>query len=83
MVGLGETEPELIRVFADLKSAGVDYLTIGQYLPPSRNHYPVMKYYHPLEFNRLAAKAKQLGIKSVLSGPLVRSSYHAEKLYNS
>jgi len=82
MVGLGETETELIRVFADLKSAGVDYLTIGQYLPPSKDHYPVIKYYHPLEFSRLAVKAKQSGIKSVLSGPLVRSSYHAEKLYN-
>jgi len=83
MVGLGETAEELHQVFEDLKRAGVDYLTIGQYLPPSREHYPVVRYYHPSEFEELAKKAREVGIKSVFSAPLVRSSYHAGEQYNS
>jgi lipoyl synthase len=82
MVGLGETEEELVQVFADLSEAGVDFLTIGQYLPPSRGHYPVVKYYHPSEFKSLAEQAKGAGIGSVFSAPLVRSSYHAGEHYN-
>ena len=82
MVGLGETLPELYQVFADMNSVGVDYLTIGQYLPPSRKHYPVVRYYHPSEFDELAEQARKLGVKSVFSAPLVRSSYHAGERYN-
>jgi lipoyl synthase len=79
MVGLGESVEELNQVFVDLKKAGVNYLTIGQYLAPSIKHYPVVKYYHPLEFQNLAEKARDCGIESVFSGPLVRSSYHAKE----
>ncbi len=83
MVGLGETEEELAQVFADLSEAGVDFLTIGQYLPPSRGHYPIVRYYHPSEFEALAERAQEAGIGSVFSAPLVRSSYHAGEHYNS
>lgn len=81
MVGLGETVEELKDVFADLHTAGVTFLTIGQYLAPSKNHHPVIRYYHPAEFEELAARAREIGIKSVFSGPLVRSSYHAREQY--
>ncbi|PKK83425.1 MAG: lipoyl synthase [candidate division Zixibacteria bacterium HGW-Zixibacteria-1] len=81
MVGLGETEAELLEVFADLHTAGVAFLTIGQYLSPSKKHHPVIRYYHPSEFEALASKARETGIKSVFSGPLVRSSYHAGEQY--
>lgn len=77
MVGLGETTEELNRVFHDLKQAGVQYLTIGQYLAPSANHHPVARFYTPDEFDQLGAQAESAGITSVFSGPLVRSSYHA------
>jgi lipoic acid synthetase len=83
MVGLGETVEELARVFTDLSEVGVDFLTIGQYLPPSRGHYPVVRYYHPTEFEALAERAQNIGIGSVFSAPLVRSSYHAGEQYNS
>jgi lipoic acid synthetase len=83
MVGLGETLPELYKVFSDLKSVGVEYLTIGQYLRPSGQHYQVVRYYHPSEFDELAERAQNLGITSVFSAPLVRSSYHAGARYNS
>lgn len=81
MVGLGETVAELQEVFADLHTAGVAFLTIGQYLSPSKKHHPVIRYYHPSEFEALASKAREKGIKSVFSGPLVRSSYHAGEQY--
>jgi lipoic acid synthetase len=81
IVGLGETTPELIEVFHDLAAAGVGYLTIGQYLSPSKRHLPVVKYYHPLEFEKLARDAEAAGIRYVFSGPLVRSSYHAKEQY--
>ncbi|MCP4703829.1 MAG: lipoyl synthase [candidate division Zixibacteria bacterium] len=81
MVGLGETENELKNVFTDLSAHGVEYLTIGQYLSPSKDHHPVLKYYEPSEFDDLADSARQAGIKSVFSGPLVRSSYHAGETY--
>ncbi len=82
MVGLGETVNELKNVFADLSIHGVEYLTIGQYLAPTREHHPVMKYYSPSEFDTLADAARQAGIKSVFSGPLVRSSYHAGEAFH-
>jgi lipoic acid synthetase len=77
MVGLGETREELRASFSDLASVGVERLTIGQYLQPTRGHHPVVRYYPPEEFEEMKAEAKAAGIKAVLSGPLVRSSYHA------
>jgi len=79
MVGLGETKPELHQVFADLVDRGVDVLTIGQYLRPSAKHLPLVRYYDPEEFDQLRDDALALGFKHVESGPLVRSSYHAER----
>jgi lipoic acid synthetase len=83
MVGLGESVDELSEVFDDLQMAGIELLTIGQYLAPSKNHYPVKKYYSPEEFERLAEIARHCRIKSVFSGPLVRSSYHADEQYGA
>ena len=78
MVGLGETPDELLQVFDDLVRARVQVLTIGQYLAPSANHLPVVRYVTPDEFDLFKEQAKQAGIKQVLSGPLVRSSYMAD-----
>jgi len=83
MIGLGETEEDLFRAFADLGQAGCDLLTIGQYLQPTRAHAPVSKYYAPQEFARLKDVALGLGLSDVESGPLVRSSFHAHKLYDN
>jgi lipoyl synthase len=77
MVGLGETEDELRAVFADLRAAGVDVLTVGQYLRPTPKHLPVARYWHPDEFAALKADALNLGFAHVEAGPFVRSSYHA------
>ncbi len=77
MVGLGETFDEVVEVMQDLASWGVDILTIGQYLQPSRQHLPIERYYEPDEFTRLKEIGLELGFKWVESGPLVRSSYHA------
>ncbi|MDH4158101.1 MAG: lipoyl synthase [candidate division Zixibacteria bacterium] len=77
MVGLGETAEELEEVFWDLAHTRVSILTIGQYLAPSSKHHPVARYLPPDEFALLGQKAKATGIREVLSGPLVRSSYHA------
>ncbi len=79
MLGLGETRHELLTVFADLVDAGVDVLTIGQYLRPGPKHLPVVRYYHPDEFAELQEEALALGFRHVEAGPLVRSSYHAER----
>ncbi|PTQ57642.1 MAG: Lipoate synthase [Candidatus Carbobacillus altaicus] len=79
MVGLGETEEELIQTFRDLRDHEVDIVTIGQYLQPTRKHLPVLKYYHPDAFARLKEKALSFGFKHVEAGPLVRSSYHAHE----
>jgi lipoyl synthase len=77
MVGLGETRDELSEAFAALREVDCDILTIGQYLRPSPEHLPLMRYYHPDEFAEMKAEAVGLGFKHVESGPLVRSSYHA------
>ncbi len=77
MVGLGETLDEVKAVMRDLRAWGVDILTIGQYLQPSRKHLPIARYYHPEEFAELKAYGLELGFKWVESGPLVRSSYRA------
>ena len=77
MVGLGETREELIEVFRDLGGRGVDILTVGQYLRPSRDHLPIARFYPPEEFHDLREQALGFGFRHVESGPLVRSSYHA------
>lgn len=79
MVGLGETMDELHVVFADLAGVGCDVLTVGQYLRPSKKHLPLERYYHPDEFADLRDAALALGFRHVEAGPLVRSSYHAER----
>ena len=78
MVGVGETRDELIAVFKDLADAGVRVLTIGQYLAPSKDHLPVVRYWHPDEFSDLKREAEIAGIGTVVSAPLVRSSYKAD-----
>ena len=79
MVGLGETMTELTDVFRDLGSRGVDILTVGQYLRPSRDHLPIARFYTPQEFEYLKQQALACGFRHVESGPLVRSSYHAHE----
>ena len=79
MVGLGETKHELLMVFEDLVDAGVDVLTLGQYLRPSAKHLPLVRYYRPDEFAALREDALALGFRHVEAGPLVRSSYHAKR----
>ena len=81
MVGLGETPAQITRLLKDLRSAGVDLLTIGQYLAPSAKHYPVKRYPEPAEYQAWKDEALSLGFKAVASGPLVRSSYRAGTLY--
>lgn len=77
MLGLGETETEIIQTMKDLREINCDRLTIGQYMRPSLAHLPVQKYWHPDEFTRLGQIAQELGFTHVRSAPLVRSSYHA------
>ncbi len=79
MVGLGETRDEILQVMDDLKSADVDFLTIGQYLQPSVRHFPLERYYTPQEFDELGNIAKAKGFLLVSSSPLTRSSYHADE----
>ena len=79
MVGLGETKDEILQVMDDLKTANVDFLTIGQYLQPSVKHFPLDRYYKPQEFEELGDIAKAKGFLLVSSSPLTRSSYHADK----
>jgi lipoic acid synthetase len=79
MVGLGEELAELLQVFRDLAAAGVDVLTIGQYLRPSKDQLPLARYYTPEEFRSMREEALKMGFSHVESGPLVRSSYHAHE----
>ena len=79
MVGLGEKKEEILQVMDDLRSADVDFITIGQYLQPSKKHHPLERYYHPDEFNELEIIAKSKGFLLVSSSPLTRSSYHADE----
>ena len=79
MVGLGETRDEILQVMDDLKSADVDFLTIGQYLQPSVKHFPLERYYTPQEFDELGNIANAQGFLLVSSSPLTRSSYHADE----
>lgn len=79
MLGLGETIDEIDAVLRDLRAVGCDVLTVGQYLRPSRKHLPVARFVPPAEFDALAERARAMGFRHVESGPLVRSSYHAER----
>lgn len=79
MVGLGETYEEIVDVMRDLRAHHVDMLTVGQYLQPSKHHLPVLRYVHPDEFRALEAEAGKLGFSHAACGPLVRSSYHADR----
>lgn len=80
MLGLGENRDELLDTLCDLRDAGVDYLTLGQYLQPTPEHLPVVRYVPPEEFTELGTQAERLGFKKVASGPFVRSSYHARQM---
>lgn len=79
MLGLGETEEEILQAMADLREARCDILTLGQYLQPSLKHLPVVEYVHPDKFAELGARAEAMGFVHVASGPMVRSSYHADE----
>ncbi len=79
MLGLGERRDEILEVLNDLREANVDIVTLGQYLQPTRDHLPVERYYTPQEFEEYREYACSLGFRYVASGPLVRSSYHAEQ----
>jgi lipoic acid synthetase len=81
MVGLGETEDEIQRTLTDLREAGCDVVTLGQYLQPTSAHAPIARFYTPEEFERLADMARELGFPGVASGPFVRSSYNAAEVY--
>ncbi len=78
MLGLGETDEEVIEVMHRMRAHGVDMLTLGQYLQPSRNHLPVQRFVHPDVFAKLAELGEKMGFLNVAAGPLVRSSYHAD-----
>ncbi len=82
MVGIGETREELVTLFKDMRSHDIEMLTIGQYLQPSPHHLAIERYYLPEEFDQLKAIAEELGFSNVASGPMVRSSYHADQLAN-
>jgi len=79
MLGLGESIEEVEAVMGDLREHNVDMLTLGQYLQPSRSHLPVARFVHPKEFDALAETGRKLGFSHVASGPMVRSSYHADR----
>jgi lipoic acid synthetase len=83
MLGLGESEEEILQVASDLRGAGVDIFTMGQYLAPTGNHHPVRRYYTPEEFAALGDQARALGFHHVESAPLVRSSYMAHRAVES
>ncbi len=80
MLGLGETDEQLRGTLRDLRAHDVDMITIGQYLQPSKHHHPVLRYWTPEEFDAFAAYGYELGFRHVASGPMVRSSYHADQM---
>ena len=79
MVGLGETDDEILQVMRDMRAHGIDMLTIGQYLAPSGHHLPVLRYVHPDTFRMFEAEARRMGFTHAAVGPMVRSSYHADQ----
>src|SRR5690349_10605543 len=80
MLGLGETEPEILAALADLRAARCDILTLGQYLQPTLRHLPVVEFVPPAQFDALGERARAMGFAHVASGPMVRSSYHADEV---
>ncbi|MEJ2089335.1 MAG: lipoyl synthase, partial [Gammaproteobacteria bacterium] len=80
MLGLGETDDEIEAAMDDLRTRGVDVLTLGQYLRPTVNHLPVARWVHPEEFERYRERGLEMGFMEVASGPLVRSSYRADRI---
>ncbi len=82
MVGLGETKEEIYKVMDDLVNIGCEIFTVGQYLQPSKNHFPVQKYYTPEEFQEIEKVGYEKGFKEVYSGVLVRSSFHADEVFD-
>jgi len=80
MLGLGEEKQEIIQTLKDLNATGIDVVTIGQYLQPTKKHHFVQKYYTPKEFDEFRDLGEDIGIKHILSGPLIRSSYHADEI---
>tara|TARA_B100000427_G_C15319619_1_gene511907 strand:- start:484 stop:741 length:258 start_codon:yes stop_codon:yes gene_type:complete len=82
MLGLGETHEEIYKTMKDIRSKDIDILTLGQYMRPTVNHLPVNKWYTPEEFSFLKEKAISLGFLDVASGPMVRSSYRADRIAN-
>jgi lipoic acid synthetase len=82
MIGIGENREQIIQTMKDLRNVNVDFLTIGQYLQPTKDHIKIKKYYTPYEFDQFYKIALNLGFKHVESGPLVRSSYHAERAFS-
>jgi lipoic acid synthetase len=82
MLGLGENKDEVMTTLSDLRKHGCRFLTIGQYLPPSKNHYPLKEYIHPRQFEDYKEAAEKMGFEHVASAPLVRSSYHAGEALN-
>jgi lipoic acid synthetase len=79
MVGLGETDDEILATLRDMRAHGIDMLTIGQYLQPSRDHLPVARYVHPDTFAMFEREANAMGFRHAAVGALVRSSYHADR----
>jgi lipoyl synthase len=79
MVGLGETDEEILQVMRDMRAHDIDMLTIGQYLAPSGHHLPVRRYVHPDTFKMFEAEAKKMGFAKATVGAMVRSSYHADE----
>ncbi len=79
MVGIGETDEEILQVMRDLRAHGVEMLTIGQYLQPTRHHLPVTRFVEPAQFENFAAAAREMGFSNAACGPMVRSSYHADR----
>jgi lipoic acid synthetase len=79
MVGLGESFEEMLDALGTLRDNHVQVLTVGQYLRPTENHLPIVRYWHPDEFKQLELAAYELGFEHVAAGPLVRSSYHADE----
>ncbi len=79
MVGLGETDEEILQVMRDLRASQVDMLTIGQYLQPTRHHLPVLRFVEPAQFERFRLAAEEMGFSNAACGPMVRSSYHADR----
>ena len=80
MLGLGESKEQILNVMKDLRQAKCDFLTLGQYLPPSRDHLPLVRFIHTDEFIKLKIQGDQMGFRGIMAGPLVRSSYNADEL---